>query len=102
MIFRAALMNFIKNYLITIIGLLGTLFFFSTMSLEISRDASGISGLLFWASRLAGMVVILPSQMLIVFNDGELVPYHRTLSVGIGLGGCLALDLFKNKLFQQN
>ena len=92
-------MNFIKNYLITIIGLLGALFFFATMSLDVGRDASGINGLLFWVSRLAGMVVIFPSQMLIIFNDGELVPYHRTLSIGIGLGGCLVLDLIKNKLF---
>ncbi|MDJ0667031.1 MAG: hypothetical protein QNJ61_07125 [Desulfobacterales bacterium] len=94
-------MNFIKNYLITIIGLLGTLFFFATMTLEISRGASGIDGLLFWASRLAGMVVILPSQLLIVLNDGELMPYHRTLSAGIGWGGCLVLDLIKNKLRHQ-
>lgn len=98
MIIRAAPMNFIKNYLITIIGLSGALFFFSTMPLEISREASGLDGLLFWASRLAGMVVILPSRMLILINDGELMPYHRTLSFGIGLGGCLVLDLIKNKL----
>ena len=101
MILRVARMNFIKNYLITLLGLSGSLFFFSTMSLEISRDASGFDGLLFWASRLAGMVVILPSQMLILFNDGELMPYHRTLSCGIGLGGCLVLDLIKNKLRHQ-
>ena len=101
MIFRVVPMNFIKNYLITIIGLLGSLFFFATMSLDISRDASGIDGLLFWASRLAGMIVILPSQMLILFNDGELIPYHRSLSAGIGWGGCLVLDLIKNKLRHQ-
>jgi hypothetical protein len=94
-------MNLLKNYPITIIGLLGTLFFFATMALEISREASGFSGLLFWASRLAGMVVILPSQMLIVVNDGELMPYHRSLSLGIGLGGCLVLDHIKNKLRHQ-
>ena len=94
-------MKFTKDYLITIIGLAGSLFFFATMSLDISRDASGLDGLLFWASRLAGMLVILPSQMLILFNDGELMPYHRSLSAGIGWGGCLLLDLIKNKLRQQ-
>ncbi len=94
-------MKFIKDYLITIIGLTGSLFFFATMSLDISRDASGLDGLVFWVSRLAGMVVILPSQMLIAFNDGELVPYHRSLSAGIGWGSCLLLDLIKNKLRQQ-
>ena len=101
MIFRVAPMNFTKNYLITMIGLLGSLFFFATMSLDLSRTASGLDGLLFWASRLAGMVVILPSQMLILFNDGELMPYHRTLSAAIGWGGCLILDLIKNKLHHQ-
>ena len=94
-------MNFIKNYAITIIGLVGSLFFFATMSLEISRDASGLNGLLFWASRLAGMIVILPSQLLILVNDGELMPYHRTLSAGMGWGGCIVLDLIKNKLRHQ-
>ena len=101
MILRTAQMNLIKNYLITIMGLLGVIFFFATMSLDVGRDSSGINGLLFWASRVAGMVIIFPSQMLIIFNNGELVPYHRTLSIGIGLGGCLALDLIKNKLFHQ-
>ena len=94
-------MNFIKNYSITIIGLVGSFFFFATMSLEISRDASGLNGLLFWASRLAGMIVILPSQLLILFNDGELMPYHRSISAGIGWGGCIVLDLIKNKLRHQ-
>ncbi len=94
-------MKFTKDYLITIIGLAGSLFFFATMSLDISRDASGLDGLVFWVSRLAGMVVILPSQMLISFNDGELMPYHRSLSAGIGWGSCLLLDLVKNKLRQQ-
>ena len=101
MIFSDAPMRFIKDYLITIIGLLGSLFFFATMSLALSRDASGIEGLLFWASRLAGMVVILPSQMLILLNNGELMPYHRILSAGIGWGGCLVLDLIKNTLRRQ-
>ena len=91
-------MRFIKKYLITIIGLSLSLFFFATMPLDLSRDASGLYGMLFWVSRLAGIIVILPSQILIVFNDGELVQYHRSLSLGIGLGSCFVLDLIKNRL----
>ncbi len=94
-------MKRINDYLITIIGLAGSLFFFATMALDVSRDASGLNGLLFWASRLAGMVVILPSQILFLINDGELMPYHRSLSAGIGWGCCLLLDLIKNQLRQQ-
>ncbi len=83
------------------IGLLGTMVFFSTMTLDLSRDATGFAGLLFWVSRLAGMIVIIPNQLLILFNDGELIPFHRTLSIGLGLGFCMVLDLIKNKLRNQ-
>ena len=94
-------MNFIKNHLILMVGLLGTLVFFATLPLDLSRDSTGIEGLLFWISRLAGMIVIIPNQLLILFNDGEMIPFHRTLSIGIGLGGCMVLDVIKNKLRRQ-
>ncbi|MDJ0801364.1 MAG: hypothetical protein QNI89_04285 [Desulfobacterales bacterium] len=94
-------MNFIKNHLILMVGLLGTLVFFATLPLDLSRDSTGIEGVLFWISRLAGMIVIIPNQLLILFNDGEMIPFHRTLSIGIGLGGCMVLDVIKNKLRRQ-
>ncbi len=94
-------MRFIKDYLITIIGLAGSLFFFATLTLDLSRDATGLAGLLFWISRLAGIIVIIPNQLLILFNDGELIPFHRTLSIGLGLGFCMVLDLIKNTLRNQ-
>ncbi len=83
------------------VGLLGTLVFFATLPLDLSRDSTGIEGVLFWISRLAGMIVIIPNQLLILFNDGEMIPFHRTLSIGIGLGGCMVLDVIKNKLRRQ-
>ncbi len=94
-------MNFIKNHLILMVGLLGTLVFFATLPLDLSRDSTGIEGVLFWISRLAGMIVIIPNQLLILFNDGDMIPFHRTLSIGIGLGGCMVLDVIKNKLRRQ-
>ncbi len=94
-------MNFIKNHLILMVGLLGTLVFFATLPLDLSRDSTGIEGVLFWISRLAGMIVIIPNQLLILFNDGDMIPFHRTLSIGIGLGTCMVLDVIKNKLRHQ-
>ena len=83
------------------VGLLGMLVFFAKLPLDLSRDSTGIEGLLFWISRLAGMIVIIPNQLLILFNDGEMIPFHRTLSIGIGLGGCMVLYVIKNKLRRQ-
>ena len=94
-------MSIVKNHVILMVGLLGTLVFFATLPLDLSRDSTGIEGVLFWISRLAGMIVIIPNQLLILFNDGDMIPFHRTLSIGIGLGGCMVLDVIKNKLRRQ-
>ena len=91
-------MKFFKNHSILIIGIIGSLFFFSVLSLNIDYDASGIKGLLYWTSQLAGIIVIVPREILFTINDGELVPFHRTISVCIGLGACMLLDYIKNKL----
>ena len=94
--------KFIKDHFFLIAGVLGSLFFFATMTMDLSRNSSGVEGLLFWISRLAGMIVTIPSQLLILFNDGNLVPFHRTISIGIGLGSCIVLDFLKNKLRNQS
>ena len=94
-------MTFFKNHFFLILGVFGSLFFFATMTLDLTRDSGGIEGMLFWISRLAGMIVTIPSQLLILFNDGNLIPFHRTISIGIGLGTCMVLDVIKNKLRHQ-
>ena len=91
-------MKFLKNHLILILGIIGSLYFFTVLSLNIDYDASGIKGLLYWSSQLAGIIVIAPREILITINDGEPVPFHRTISVCMGLGTCMLIDYVKNKL----
>ena len=87
----------IKRHLFFICGLVCTIFFFIVTAQKFEYDAPGMEGLLFWFSQLAGIIVIVPSKLILMVTDGELVPFHRTLSVSIGLSACVILDLIVYK-----
>ena len=87
----------VKRHLFFICGLVCTIFFFIITAQKFEYDAPGMEGLLYWVSQIAGILVIVPSKIILFITDGEVIPFHRTLSVIIGLGSCFILDLFIHK-----
>ena len=89
--------NLIKNNFFLIFGSLGILYFFLVLSFNLEYDAPGIKGLLYWSSQLAGIIVILPREIILFLNDGETIPYFRTICVIIGLCICVGADFLLRK-----